>query len=57
MNVLSDKKCPNCKMSMKTDGKTYWCPGCGTEIPRVRHDKKRPKKVGYRTRFDIQEER
>jgi tRNA(Ile2) C34 agmatinyltransferase TiaS len=52
---LSDKRCPNCKTMMASDGGTYYCPGCGIEIPRIRHAKK-PKKIGHRTMRDNMEE-
>jgi tRNA(Ile2) C34 agmatinyltransferase TiaS len=52
----SDKRCPNCKTIMNSDGRTYYCPECGLEIQRIRHAKK-PKKIGYRTLRDNVEER
>jgi tRNA(Ile2) C34 agmatinyltransferase TiaS len=48
----TDKKCPNCGMNMGTDGRTYFCKGCGLEIPRIKHLKK-PKKKSHQR---IQEE-
>jgi tRNA(Ile2) C34 agmatinyltransferase TiaS len=51
----SDKRCPNCKLLMNSDGRTYYCPGCGVEIQRIKHLKK-PKKWAYRTARNIREE-
>jgi tRNA(Ile2) C34 agmatinyltransferase TiaS len=45
----SKRLCPVCKTNMNTDGKSFWCPGCGLTL------KKKPKKFNQRTARDIRE--
>ena len=52
-NYVSEKICPSCGSKMSTDGKEFWCI-CGMTIARVKKVKK-PKKIGYRTARDVQE--